>query len=220
MGHTSEFLFGIYWWTWKTNNYLKNCWSGPIKNKTILIFTTVYFFKKDKENTCRYHYENLDDMIYSFWDIEQNIIKLVILGHFLPLYTPKSPKIKILKNLKTCWRYHYFTHVYQKPQYMMYSSWDAEWEKQNFLSFWAISCPFTHPLPLPSHLPNDPKRQNFGKKWEKYLEIISFYSFMCTINEDHLYDIWLLKYKVQLTEIFVILGGIFCPFSPLATWKI
>ena len=21
VGHTSEFLFGIYWWTWKTNNY-------------------------------------------------------------------------------------------------------------------------------------------------------------------------------------------------------
>ena len=38
VGHTSEFLFAIYWWTWKTNNYLKNCWSGPIKNKIILIF--------------------------------------------------------------------------------------------------------------------------------------------------------------------------------------
>ena len=32
-GHTSDFLFGFYWWTWNTNNYLKNCWSGPIKNK-------------------------------------------------------------------------------------------------------------------------------------------------------------------------------------------
>ena len=21
VGHTSEFLFSIYWWTWKTNNY-------------------------------------------------------------------------------------------------------------------------------------------------------------------------------------------------------
>ena len=21
VGHNSEFLFGIYWWTWKTNNY-------------------------------------------------------------------------------------------------------------------------------------------------------------------------------------------------------
>ena len=28
----------------------------------------------------------------------------------------KNPKIKILKNEKICWRYHHFTHVYQKPQ--------------------------------------------------------------------------------------------------------
>ena len=29
---------------------------------------------------------------------------------------PKHPKIKILKNENICWRYHYFTHVYQKSQ--------------------------------------------------------------------------------------------------------
>ena len=32
VGHTTKFLFGICWWTWKTTFYLKNCWSGPIKN--------------------------------------------------------------------------------------------------------------------------------------------------------------------------------------------
>ena len=52
------------------------------------------------------------EMIYSPWDIEQNILKLVILGHFLPFYPLKTPKIKILKNEKICWRYHHFTHVY------------------------------------------------------------------------------------------------------------
>ena len=49
----------------------------------------LYFLKKKiKKNTSRYHYQNLDNMIYmiySFWDIEQNILKLVILGHLLPL---------------------------------------------------------------------------------------------------------------------------------------
>ena len=39
VGHTSEFLFGIYWWTWKTT-LLKNCRNGPIKNVKILIFET------------------------------------------------------------------------------------------------------------------------------------------------------------------------------------
>ena len=33
------------------------------------------------------------------------------------------------------------------------------------------------------------------------------------------YDIWLLKYKVQQTQIFNILSHFF-PFSPLTTWKI
>ena len=82
VGYTSEFLFGIYWWTWKTN------WSGPIKKIIILIYTMLHFYKKIKKNTCRYHYWNLDDIIYSSWDEEQNILKLVILGHFLPFYPP------------------------------------------------------------------------------------------------------------------------------------
>ena len=45
-GYTSEFLFGIYWWPWKTLIYQKNCWSEPIKNVRILIFTML--FKKIK----------------------------------------------------------------------------------------------------------------------------------------------------------------------------
>ena len=39
-------------------------------------------------------------MIYSSWDIEQNILKLVILGHFLPFYPLKTQKSKFLKNEK------------------------------------------------------------------------------------------------------------------------
>ena len=54
--HTSEFPYSIYWWTWKTNIYLKNCWSRTIKNVRISIFTKLYFFKKTKKNTWRYHY--------------------------------------------------------------------------------------------------------------------------------------------------------------------
>ena len=40
--------------------------------------------------------------------------------------------------------------------HMMYSSWDTEWDRQNFLSFWA----FFALLPPP---PNDPEYQNFEK---------------------------------------------------------
>ena len=42
VGHTSKVLFGIYWWTWKTNIYLKSCWSWPMKNNIILIFTMLH----------------------------------------------------------------------------------------------------------------------------------------------------------------------------------
>ena len=84
VGHTSEFCFGIYWWT------LKN---------------------------------------------------------------PKNQNFEKMK--KNYWRYHHFTHVYQKPQ-----SYEVQFlryrVRQIFLSFWAIFCP------LPA-LPNNPENQNFEK---------------------------------------------------------
>ena len=62
--HNPEFLFGIYWLTWKTTIYLKNCWSGLIKNVKTFIFT-FFFLKKIKKNTwrCCLHMctKNLDD---------------------------------------------------------------------------------------------------------------------------------------------------------------
>ena len=36
------------------------------KKKIILIFRMLHFLKKIKKNTCRYHYQNIDDMIYNF----------------------------------------------------------------------------------------------------------------------------------------------------------
>ena len=89
------------WINKNQNNF--NSYNGP-------------YFQKNKEKTCTYNYQNLDDMIYSFWDIEANVLKLVILGHFLPFYPLKTTKIKILKNEKIFWRYHHFTDVYQQSQ--------------------------------------------------------------------------------------------------------
>ena len=85
--------------------FIKKQLSGPIKNKITLIFIMLHFFKKNKEkhleillfHTCT---KNLNDMIYSSWDIKRNKLKLVILGHFLLLYPTKNQKIKILKKWK------------------------------------------------------------------------------------------------------------------------
>ena len=131
--HTSKFLFGIYSWTWKTNNHLKNCWNGPIKNK-ILIFTMLHFLKNIKKNTCRYHYQNLDDMIDNSWDIEQNILNLVILGYFLPPKNTKNKKFWKMKKFAGDIILHMCT---KNHNHIIYSSWDTEWDRQNFLSFWA-----------------------------------------------------------------------------------
>ena len=89
VGHISEFPFDIYWWPWKKKLFKKLLkWAN--KNKIILIFTMLNLFLKIKKTTCRYHYQNLDDLIYSSSDIEQNIPKLVTLGNFCPFTTLKK----------------------------------------------------------------------------------------------------------------------------------
>ena len=48
VGHTSEFLFSIYWWTWKTdffqNLFEKQLLKWANKKQIILIFTLLHFF--------------------------------------------------------------------------------------------------------------------------------------------------------------------------------
>ena len=74
--------------------------------------------------------------------------------------------------------------------------------------------PFYQPL-IPS---NDPKNQNFEKKWKKCLEILSFYTYVCTINEDHMiYGSWNITCNRHKFSSF---WAISYPFSPLTTWKI
>ena len=63
------------------------------KQNNFNIYNVVFLLNRVKKNTCRYHYKNLDDMIYMIyisWDIQQNILKLVILGHLLPFYLHKK----------------------------------------------------------------------------------------------------------------------------------
>ena len=136
VGHTSEFCFGIYWWT------LKN---------------------------------------------------------------PKNQNFEKMK--KNYWRYHHFTHVYQKPQ-----SYEVQFlryrVRQFFLSFWAIFCP------LPA-LPNNPENQNFEK--------------MKKASGDIILNLWNKKHNQMMyaysdTECnrhnFLSFWGIFCSFTPLLTPKI
>ena len=82
----------------------------------------------------------------------------------------KPEKWEFWKNENICWRYHHFTHVYQKPR-----------RRQNFLSFWAIFCPFTTPFPL------QPKKPKFWKmKKTSGNVIISNILNLCNKKYDHM----------------------------------
>ena len=69
---------------------------------------------------------------------------------FSNIFCPFAPhpsltiqKSKFWKNEKTAWRYHHFTHKHTITSNDMYASWDMKCDRQKFLSFWVISCPFT-----------------------------------------------------------------------------
>ena len=84
--------------------------------------------------------------------------------------------------------------------------------RQNFLSFWIIFCLFT-PSPLMIH-----EIKILAKNEKKCLEILSFYIYMCTINEDRMiYGSWNIRWYRQK---FLSFCAISCPFSPLTTKKI
>ena len=73
---------------------------------------------------------------YEAWQTES----FIILAHFLPFHptnnSKKKKKREFWKNEKKAWRYH-FTQVYQKPDHMLYCSWDMVCDRCNYFSFWA-----------------------------------------------------------------------------------
>ena len=83
----------------------------------------------------------------------------------------------------------------------MYDSWDMEWDRQNFLSFWAIFYPFT---------PQTIRKIKILKKGKKAPgDIIGLHQ--CTTNDNH--HVLSLRCSVWRTEFFVILDH-FLPFYP------
>ena len=165
VGHTTEFHFGIYWWTWKATIYWKNCWSGPVKKIRSLIFTMLHFFKKIKKNIWKYHY---------FTPVHQKSLgrdrlKLVILGYFmpfcllksfLPFYSPKNLKNQNFEEMKRNYLgYHHFTHAYQKLQ-----PHDVQFQRYRVkrTELFVILGHF-----LPFYNPNNPEKKKILKKRKK-----------------------------------------------------
>ena len=112
---------------------------------------------------------------------------------------------------KNCWRYHHFTHVYQKlrsheVKFLRYEV------RQNFLPFWAIFCCFNPLLPLKTH-----KTKIFKKISKSSRDVIILN--LCNKKYDHMMYAYLDMECLQ-RHIFLSFQAIFCFFVPLLTPKI
>ena len=139
-------------------------------------------------------------MIYNSWDIEKNILKLVILFHFLPFYPLKAPKIKILKNEKICCVPKVTIIWYIVPQ--IWSATDIIF--CHYGPFFALFPPY------------GPRKSKF---WKNEKNTWRYYHFTNVYYKWQSYDKWFFRYGVQQTRFFVILDH-FLHFYPLTTQKI
>ena len=97
--------------------------------------------------------------------------------------------------------------------HMMYGSWDNERDRQTFLSFCIIFCPFTPQIPP---LPKNPQNQNFEKKDKRPGDIIILY--MCTINDSPM--IYNSGDNECNEQNFLSFWATFCTLTPLKSQKI
>ena len=188
----------------KNNYLLKNCWSGPIKNVRILIFTMLHFFKEIKKKTCYF------TLVYQkSWWYAHSFTEIGNYGSFFAFYPPlKTWKIRILKKKKNAGDIIILQMCIKNHNHMRYGSWDTEWGRLNFLLFWPIFCPFTHP--------NNPENQNFEIMKKSSGDVIILH--LCIKNHNHMtYASWYMECD---RHNFLSFWGIFCPSIPLLTPEI
>ena len=102
-----------------------------------------------KSHTCE---EGGTHLRISFWPLLMNF--------------EKPEKSDFRKNEKICWRYHHFTHVYQKPQSCEIQFLICK-VRQNFCHF-GLFFAFLTPSTLTI------QKSKVLKKWKKHLEMSSF----------------------------------------------
>ena len=119
VGHTSEFLVGIYWWTWKNKYLLKRRMTPSKIGKTsrgiiILHMCTI----------------NQNHMMSGSWNMKHDREFVHILDHFLPLYPTtnlKNQNFEKKKKMPGDIIFHMCTKSYD---HMMYGSWDMVQDEQ------------------------------------------------------------------------------------------
>ena len=119
-GHTSEFPFGIYWWTLKNP---KNQNFEKMKKKLLEISS---FYTCVPKTTI-------------IWRTVPEICSVNILGHFLPVTSPPPPNNPENQNFekmkKTSGDVIILNLCNKKHDQIMYAYSDMECNRHNFLSF-------------------------------------------------------------------------------------
>ena len=88
------------------------------------------------------------------------------MDRLLPFYPPKDPENQNFEKMRKTPEHIIILRICTiNNDHMMCGSWDMECNGQN-LSFWTIFCPFT---------PLTTQKNKIFKKWEKHLELSSFY---------------------------------------------
>ena len=136
-----------------------------------------------------------------------------LLGHFLSFLSLKTLKIKIWKIKKLLEISSFYTYAPKITTIWCTVPEIRSAADKNICYFG----PFLAYLPFPQWS----RISVFNKrKWKKCLEILSFCTYMCNINEDHMIHCsWNIRCNRQKVSTF---WTIFFPFSfsLLATWKI
>ena len=115
---------------------------------------------------------------------------VLVCMHFLSFCPTNNPQYQNLEMKKMPGDIILLHMCTINEDHMMYDSWNTRHNRQNFLSFWAIFCPFT--LLTTGKI-------KISKKWKKVL---------CTINDDHMmYDSWDMEHNsfCNLESFFALL---------------
>ena len=170
-------------WTWKHLVFIIFHFSKKVKfghknlhsllldiwKKWILGSVTFFLFKSIYKNNS--------------WDIDCEGLKLLLLGDVLHFYPPKTPqKIKILKKWKKLWNVSSFYSWTPKTTIIRCTVPEIQRDRQNFLSFRTIPCPFT---------PNNWENQNCEKMKKTLGHVIILH--MRTKNQKSWYGVCFLR---------------------------
>ena len=131
--------------------------------------------------------KNHNHIAYDVWFLIYGVIHtefFLILGHFLLCYHPHPNDLEnqnFVKNEKNAWRYYPFTHTFVSKG-RSYDKWFLKYKvwQTDFLSFWAIFCPFSLLTTW---------KIKILKNW-KYI-IWIYYHFTHLHHKWQSYDVWL-----------------------------